>query len=168
MPWLPDAIPDASLLAAYRDVADLAEWSEWSPFATALAGAPRQPGVYLFRDPGTRRILYVGMAGERAGNGTSRPKGLYGRLTVYRTGKAAVSGFGEAALDRALADPAWITEQLHRLTTSGPRRAKTWAADAIDRISPEVSWSVCPEAVDARILEEQVVHLLRPWGLWNR
>src|SRR5262249_21706820 len=107
-------------------------------------------------------------AGERAGNGNHRPQGLYGRLSVYRTGKGAVSGFGEAALDRALADPDWVAGQLHRLQTEGPRRAKAWAADAIARITPEVSWPTCHEKADATFLEGQVLLLLRPYGLWDR
>lgn len=54
----------------------------------------------MFRTPETHEIVYVGMAGERAASGT--PQGLHGRLTAYQRGRGAVSGFGEAALDRAL------------------------------------------------------------------
>jgi hypothetical protein len=42
------------------------------------------------------------MAAERRG------QGIRGRLTVYRRGRAAVSGLGEAAMDRALRDPDWL------------------------------------------------------------
>lgn len=136
------------------------------PFPDAVAVAPREPGVYLFRDSTTHAIVYVGMAGERAGSG--RPKGLYGRLAVYRTGKGAVSGFGEAALDRALADASWLEEQARRLREDGPRRAKLWAADAVTRLAPEISWAVRPERADAKFLEDQVVLILRSHGLWNR
>jgi hypothetical protein len=87
---------------------------------------------------------------------------------VYRTGKGAVSGFGEAALDRALADPSWVEAKLHHLHTYGPQRAKDWARDAIARLAPEVAWAACAEAADARHLETEVVGLLRPHGLWNR
>jgi hypothetical protein len=151
---------------AYLHLRQLADWSPWAPFAIALVEAPRLPGVYLLRDPRDHVIRYVGMAGERAGSG--RPQGLYGRLTVYRTGKGAVSGFGEAALDRALADPDWIASKLEHLRATGPQRAKEWARDAINRLAPEVSWATCADGPDARHLEVQVVLLLRPFGLWNR
>src|SRR5215213_7907958 len=42
-------------------------------------------------------IVYVGMAGERRG------QGIRGRLNVYGRGKALVSSLGEAVMDRALA-----------------------------------------------------------------
>jgi hypothetical protein len=166
--WVGQRVRDPGARDAYEILEALAEWSDWAPFGEALAHAPRDPGVYLFREPSTHVIRYAGMAGERAGNGSQRPKGLYGRLSVYRTGKGAVSGFGEAALDRALADPDWVADQLERLKTQGPRRAKAWAADAIVRIDPEVSWARCDERADAKYLEDQVVPLLRPHGLWNR
>ncbi len=166
MRWVGERVHDDALAEAYAEVAELADWSEWLSFATGLAEAPRLPGVYLFREPASQVIRYAGMAGERAGSG--RPQGLYGRLSVYRSGKGAVSGFGEAALDRALADPEWVEQQLHRLRGEGPRRAKLWAADAIARIAPEVSWASCYERADAQLLEERVVLLLRPFGLWNR
>ena len=153
-------------LEAYREVDDLADWSSWTSFDEALAQAPRLPGVYLFREPDSHVIRYAGMAGERAGSG--RPQGLYGRLSVYRTGTGAVSGFGEAALDRALADPDWVAARLDQLRTTGPQRAKEWARDAIVRLAPEVSWAARAEGPDARLLETQVVQLLRPFGLWNR
>jgi hypothetical protein len=122
--------------------------------------------VYLFRDPASGEVCYVGMAGERAGSG--RPAGLHGRLSVYRRGKGAVSGFGEAALDRALADPAWVRERLEHLETRGPQRAKDWAAAAVERVAPDVAWAVCADRAEAGWLEGRVVELLRPFGLWNR
>ena len=166
--WVGEAVRDVGLVQTYRAVEQLAEWSDWQPFDTAPLYAPREPGVYMFREPDTHVIRYAGVAGERAGNGAQRPQGLYGRLSVYRTGKGAVSGFGEAALDRALADPEWVADQLRRLQTEGPRRAKTWAADAIARINPDVSWARCHERSDAKFLEDQVLLLLRPHGLWDR
>jgi hypothetical protein len=166
MPWVGELVRDDALVSVYTQAAYLADWSPWLPFETGVDEAPRQPGVYLLREPGNQVIRYVGMAGERAGGG--RPQGLHGRLGVYRTGHGAVSGFGEAALDRALADPAWIEQQLARLGADGPRRAKRWAADAIARIAPEVSWAACYERADARHLETEVELLLRPYGLWNR
>ncbi|GAA1563910.1 hypothetical protein GCM10009789_16340 [Kribbella sancticallisti] len=165
MSWL-DGTHDYTLRETYAEVDDLAEWSPWIPFETAIRAAPREPGVYLMREPLTGIIRYVGMAGERAGSG--RPQGLLGRLTVYRTGKGAVSGFGEAALDRALADPDWLEQQLQDLRHNGPKRTKDWARDAVLRLGLEVSWSVTPDRGDALYLETQVVTLLRTHGLWNR
>ncbi len=156
----------AARLDAYLEVEGLAEWSAWAPFADALPWAPRLPGVYLFRERDSHRIRYVGMAGERGGGG--RPQGLYGRLSVYRTGQGAVSGFGEAALDRALADPAWLEARLERLRAGRPGRAKDWAREAVVRLAPDISWATCPERADARHLEAQVEALLGPCGLWNR
>ena len=118
-------------LEIHHRLAALTEWSEWRAYEEAVGDAPRLPGVYLFRAPSTGQVVYVGMAGERAGGG--RPQGLRGRLSVYKSGKGAVSGFGEAALDRALADPVWVEQQLALLRSNGPRRAKLWAADAIRR-----------------------------------
>lgn len=166
MSWIGERVHDPTLKDTYLEVQELAAWSEWMPFPDTVAVAPREPGVYLFRDSGTHTIVYAGMAGERAGSG--RPQGLYGRLSVYRTGKGAVSGFGEAALDRALADADWLDEQARRLREEGPRRAKLWAADAVARLAPEISWAARPERADAKFLEDQVLLVLRPHGLWNR
>jgi hypothetical protein len=166
MSWGDAVVGDRDLREVYAQVHDLAEWSPWLPFEPARAAAPREPGVYLLREPGTGLIRYVGMAGERAGGG--RPQGLHGRLSVYWTGKGAVSGFGEAALDRALADPDWVGQQLRDLREHGAKRAKDWARDAVTRLGLEVSWSVTPDRGDALYLEEQVIARLRAHGLWNR
>lgn len=164
-PWVsPHAAPAAR--ADYGHVRLLAAWSPWAPFAAAAPQAPRLPGVYAFREPATGLIRYVGMAGERRGSGT--PQGVRGRLNVYSRGKGAVSGFGEAALDRALADPAWLRQQLTLLETEGPRRAKEWAASAIVRLNLEISWATTADRDAARALEQSIVNLARPHGLWNR
>ncbi|MFC5261772.1 hypothetical protein ACFPJ1_06590 [Kribbella qitaiheensis] len=165
MGWF-DTVYDPVLRECYAEVRDLAEWCPWMPFEDAIRSAPREPGVYLLREPMTGVIRYVGMAGERAGSG--RPQGLYGRLTVYRSGKGAVSGFGEAALDRALADPEWIEQQLRDLRQNGPKRAQDWARDAVVRLGLEVSWSVTPDRDDARYLETQILTRLQTRGLWTR
>lgn len=96
------------------------------------------------------------------------PQGLRGRLTVYKRGRGAVSGFGEAALDRALADPDWVAGQLDALRADGPKRAKVWAQDAIEHLRSEVRWAVRDTAADARDLEARVIALLARHGLWNR
>ena len=160
--WLSEWIRDDVLRDGYAEVEHLAEWSEWVPMPTA--SAPRLPGVYLLREPDTHLIRHVGLAGERAGGG--RPQGLAGRLSAYRSGSGAVGGFAEAALDRALADPAWVRAQLTRVPP--PRRARQWAADAVEHVGPEVSWAACHERPDAAYLESQVLGLLRPHGLWSR
>lgn len=166
MAWVGELVRAPETRKAYAQVEAAAVWSPWCAFASGSSSAPRLPGVYLFREPQTQLIRYAGMAGERTGSG--RPQGLLGRLAVYRTGKGAVSGFGEAALDRALGDTRWVQSQLDRLREDGPRRAKEWAADAIERVAPELSWAVVAERTDARSLEDEVVLLIRPHGLWNR
>ena len=165
MTWISGHL-NAAQRDAYVQVQSQTSWADWRAFHDAITDAPRLPGVYLLREPGTGVILYVGMAGERTGSG--RAQGLRGRLTVYRSGKGAVSGFGEAALDRALADPEWVEHQLQRLQTSGPRRAKQWAADAITRLAPEISWATTADRQTARQLEHEVVVLLRAHDIWNR
>ena len=165
MMWISDSL-ELSRRAAYTQVQVKANWTEWHPFAEAIVDAPRLPGVYLLREPTTGVIRYIGMAGERTGGG--KAQGLRGRLTVYRTGKGAVSGFGEAALDRALADPDWVEAQLRSLRTSGPQRAKEWAAAAISRLALEVSWATTADRATARALEDDVVALLRSHDIWNR
>lgn len=149
-------------LAAYSELPGLAEWSAWTPLLDVVAEAPRTPGVYLFLERPSRVVRHVGHAGERAGGGS--PQGLHGRLRAYLTGQAAVSGFAEAALDRALADPDWVRERLE----AGPERARRWAASAVRRLDLDVSWAVCADRDEARWLESRVVALLRPHGLWMR
>jgi hypothetical protein len=107
----------------------LAVWSPWIPMADAVATAPLAPGVYMAREGATGPVVYVGMAGERRG------RGLRGRLTVYRRGKGMVSGLGEAAMDRALADPAWLRVRLEEVQSGhggrgGPRTGlgSRWSA----------------------------------------
>ncbi|WP_244930437.1 hypothetical protein [Nocardioides sp. W7] len=149
-------------LAAYSELAQLAEWSTWAPLLDVVGEAPRRPGVYLFLERDSRVVRHVGHAGERAGSGS--PQGLYGRLRAYLTGQAAVSGFVEAALDRALADPDWVRERL----AAGPQRTRRWAGAAVRRLELDVSWATCTDRDEARWLEGRVVELLRPHGLWVR
>src|SRR4051812_48519295 len=85
---------------------DLAAWSGWVPMTEAVAAAALTPGVYMAREGPAGPVVYVGMAGERRG------KGIRGRLGVYNSGKGMVSGLGEAAMDRALADPACLRARL--------------------------------------------------------
>ncbi|WP_202871732.1 hypothetical protein [Kribbella pratensis] len=107
------------------------------------------------------QIVYIGMAGERRG------QGIRGRLRIYLTGKAAVSGLGEAALDRALADPAWLDHMIRRTRTEGPLRAKQWAQAALTRADLELTWTVSPDRVAAAIIEQRLIAAATN-QLWNR
>jgi hypothetical protein len=147
-------------------VEDIAEWSTWAAFSEFAIQAPKLPGVYLFRDPRTKSLVYVGMAGERAGSGSA--KGLWGRLGVYRIGKGANSGFGEAVFDRALGDPDFVARQLKRIRAGEIVRTKDWAMDAIAWWNPEVCWTVCETRADAAGLERLVLDALEGSSLWNR
>ena len=141
-------------------------WSEWCRWDEALGLAPREPGVYMARDRASREVVYIGMAGERGGS-RGRPQGLRGRLAVYTSGKALASGLGEAVLDRALADPQWLRQQLAELETNGASRAKQWGVAAFARADLEVRWSVTPDAASARALERHLIATgCHP--LWNR
>ena len=135
-------------------------WSPWRPLSEAAREATMQPGVYVARAGG--QIVYVGMAGVRKG------RGVRGRLTVYARGRGAVSGLGEAALDRALADESWLIERLARLRTSGPSRATDWAAAALSHQLLELSWTAADSAEQARTWELRVLNELADADLWNR
>jgi hypothetical protein len=141
---------------------ELAGWSAWVPLAVARATAPTLPGVYLAREGADGPIVYVGMAGERRG------EGIRGRLTVYSSGKGMVSGLGEAAMDRALADPAWLRERLVEVEQGRPRRATAWAQAALARADLHVRWTVTPDRPSARALERAVLDALDGVDLWNR
>ncbi len=147
-------------------VEEMAHWSPWVPFEEALKTAPLLPGVYMAREGAEGPLVYVGMAGERAGGG--RPKGLRGRLSVYLTGKGAVSGLGEAAMDRALADAEWLRERLAEVERGQPRRAKEWGRAALSRAGLQVRWATVPTAEAARALENRILGALADTGLWNR
>ncbi|KJK51716.1 hypothetical protein UK23_06065 [Lentzea aerocolonigenes] len=147
----------------------LAEWSNWEPLANAIVLAPRLPGVYMARQGLTGPVIYVGMAGERAGrDGRRAPQGLRGRLAVYASGKGAVSGLGEAAFDRALADPAWIKLQLAQMNEHGPQRAKAWARAALEWAEIYIRWATVMDRLAARELERQTLATFDDQELWNR
>ena len=50
MTWIGDRVHDPALRDTYLEVQELAGWSDWMPFPDAMTVAPREPGVYLFRD----------------------------------------------------------------------------------------------------------------------
>jgi len=158
MTEIPVALPPADP----ELVAEFAAWSAWLPFDVAVAQAPRLPGVYLARRGAAGPLVYVGMAAERNG------AGLRGRLRVYRTGKGAVSGFGEAAFDRALGDPEWLRARLAELEGGTPSRAKVWAASALQRTDAWICWATTSDGLSASELEDEVIAALEPYDLWNR
>lgn len=132
------------------------------PFVEATVSAPRLPGVYLARQGTDGGLVYVGMAGERRG------QGIRGRLAVYRRGKGAVSGLGEAVLDRALADAQFIQERLDELLAGRPKRAALWAQDAFGWADLHVRWAVTPDRPAAVALERAVLNAAQAMPLWNR
>lgn len=140
----------------------LAEWSTWLPFVEAAAAAPRLPGVYMARQGAAGELVYVGMAGERRG------QGIRGRLTVYRRGKGAVSGLGEAVLDRALADAEFVEGRLDELLAGRPKRAAVWAQDAFGWADLHVRWAVTSSRPEAAALERAVLDAAHAMPLWNR
>lgn len=143
------------------EIAALAAWSEPRPLRAAIEDAPRLPGVYLiYAGTPVEELVYVGMAGERRG------KGLRDRLRIYVTGKAGLSGFGEAALDRAVADPEWLRERADEAAAGRALRGKDFAALAVQRLNPIVRWAVAPSRTEARQLERDVGAVCE--RLWNR
>lgn len=138
-------------------------WSDWTPFQNAFRAAPRFPGVYMCRIANKPESgpVYIGMAGERKGNG------LRGRLAIYASGKGAASGLGEHAFDRALEDPKWLQARLDEAIAGTPMRATAAARSAIDHAGLEVRWQTVETKVEAVKLELQLIREHRS-GLWNR
>ncbi len=143
----------------------MANWSAWLRFEVAIATAPRLPGVYMARQgPG-------GAVVRRHARGTGRqrhPQGTTGRLGVYASGKGIVSGLGEAASDRALADPEWRRERLAEVELGDPMRATEWGRAAIARAGLYIRWAMTPSGKEARELEGRVTIALGGTGLWSR
>ena len=139
-----DVVDDAGLLQLGGHT-----WDPWVSLQDAAAHATTSPGVYVARVD--NQIVYVGMAGERRG------QGVRGRLRVYARGRGAVSGPGEAALDRALADPEWVQDRLNQLRDRGPTRAKDWAAAAMNHSPLELTWTDAPTTDEARTWEREIL-----------
>ncbi|MET7718900.1 hypothetical protein [Streptomyces sp. NPDC005407] len=138
-------------------------WADWSPWVPlhAASQAPRSPGVYLARQTADGPVVYVGMAGERRG------EGLSGRLKRYTSGRATTSGLGEAALDRALADPAWLRDRLAEAEKGHAMRATEWGKAALRRADLHVCWAVTDSSEAARRLERIICSSTQvQW--WNR
>lgn len=148
-------------------VGGLADWTEFVPFEEAPLIAPLLPGVYLVRSAAVPdRIVYVGMAGERAGSG--RPQGLRGRLRVYASGKAAVSGLGEAVMDRALAAPSFLWARAKDAERGQPATIKGFCRLAFEWAAVEVAWATTPTKDDALRLERATLDALANEPLWNK
>ncbi|MFC9797252.1 hypothetical protein ACFVJI_32010 [Streptomyces sp. NPDC127584] len=142
-----------------RGLLVMASWSAWVPLADAEV--PRLPGVYLARQGAAGPVVYVGMAGERSG------QGLRGRLRRYASGKALASGLGEAVFDRALADASWLRDRLEEVEAGHPRRATDWGKAALAWADLHVCWAVTESGVAADALEKKVLALATvDW--WNR
>lgn len=139
----------------------VAQWSGWVSLVDATRSAPLTPGVYIMRTGVAGPVVYVGMAGERHG------RGLRGRLQVYASGKAAVSGMGEAALNRALRDLSWLRARLAEVEAGQPRTAKQWSRAAIDHCDLYVCWATTPNRDDATDLERRTLSSLDGTPLWN-
>jgi hypothetical protein len=132
------------------------------PFDAAVKSAPKVPGVYLARTGESGPLVYVGMAGERRG------RGVRGRLEIYGRGRGAVSGLGEACLDRALADADWLVDRLAELRDGSPHRAKEWARLAVQRANLHIRWAGTADGAAARALERAVLDRLDGAAIWNR
>lgn len=154
--------PVVRMPAPAIDAESLADWSPWRPLKEAASDAPRLPGVYMARDGEHGPLVYVGMAGERRG------QGIRGRLGIYFSGKGLVSGLGEAAFDRALADPAFLQDRLDTLRVGRPERAKVWGKLAIERADLWIRWATTRDRRTAAVLELQVIRALHAEDLWNR
>lgn len=155
------APPDRPIRGAAA-VDALAHWSDWIIFAEAATQAPTMPGVYMAALPGSGEIIYVGMAGERHG------QGLRGRLAAYQSGRGVVSGFGAAAMDRALQDVDWLRGRLSDLEAGIAASTRDWATAAIVRINPHIRWTTTPDRHSARELERRVLAALANDDLWNK
>jgi hypothetical protein len=153
-----DGVTDLSL----RRLDALAGWSPWVPFVDARGTAPKEPGVYIAREGTSGPVVYVGMAGERRGNG------LRGRLSVYSSGKALASGLGEAVFDRALADANWLRARLDEVEAGSPERAKSWGRLAFERADLHLRWAVTANRASALSLEQDCIAALSDGVLWNR
>jgi hypothetical protein len=79
-----------------------------------------------------------------------------------------VSGLGEAALDRALADADWLRARLREVEAGRPSRALLWGQAAIEHADVHISWATTKDRSTAVALERQVLDALRDWDLWNR
>lgn len=74
-------------------------------------------------------------------------------MAALDRGKGLVSGLGEAAMDRALADPAWLRDRLGEVETGRPGRAALWGRAALERANLHLRWAVTDNRSAALALE---------------
>ena len=79
-----------------------------------------------------------------------------------------MSGLGEAALDRALADPIFVKQRLHLLESGTAERAKDWARAALGWANVHVSWVERSTKAESADFEDELLELLEAHDLWNR
>ena len=116
----------------------------------------------MAREGSTGPVVYVGMAGER------NHRGIRGRLTIYSRGKGMVSGLGEAAMDRALADESWLRDRLSDVEAGRPERASAWGKAALAHANLHLRWAVTDDRASALTLETAALGELAAENLWNR
>jgi hypothetical protein len=112
------------------------------------------------------RIIYIGIAGPRDGNGKKAPTGLHGRFGIYRGGR--VTGFGQALFDLALADRDFLAARQAEVKAGRALRAVDWVRAAYEHYNPEVRWTTLATKSAALQLEKQIVLSLRDFDLLNR
>ena len=95
----------------------------------------------------------------RSGCPSTRWEPPTGRLGVYASGKGIVSGLGEAAADRALADASWLRERLDEVEAGKPMPAIEWGRAAMARAGLYVRWTTTEVKKSALLLEGQVERL---------
>jgi excinuclease UvrABC nuclease subunit len=142
------------------------------PFDDALSTAPREPGVYLARIGAEEHIVYVGLAGERSGNGKRQAASSRhpGSAQAIRdgTGRGVTSGLGEAVSDRAFADAAFVSERLAEIEQGEPKRAVEWGRAALAWADLHICWATTPDKASAEVLEARCGAALSSSGIWNR
>ena len=76
--------------------------------------------------------------------------------------------FGEAVMDRALADVHWLRERLADVEQGRPLRAKAWGQAVFARANLHVCWAITGNRRRAFELERAVLLALNRSDLWNR
>lgn len=84
------------------------------------------------------------------------------------TAEGMVSGLGEAAADRALADSALVRQRLTETENGAPARAKDCARLAVEWADLWVRWATVGTREEALLLEARTIRAMRGTGLWNR
>jgi hypothetical protein len=85
----------------------------------------------------------------------------------WRSSTSAISGLGDAALDRALAEQSWLQDMVERTRVDGPLRATEWAKAALARADLELRWTITSDRSSAVIAERRLIAEAEH-RLWNR